>query len=119
MTETHKIRSPEWRHIHERDNQIIDLEAKLAVLQERLDGEKKEPMESSRERCVVANLRHLSHDRPSGEPGPLDGALWVKVAWLFGLGSHGAIELCRKYGFDPHEQIGGVASPCEGKGGKR
>ncbi len=27
MTETHKIRSPEWSHIHERDNRIIELEA--------------------------------------------------------------------------------------------
>lgn len=32
MTETHKIRCPEWPHIHERDNRIIELEAEVERL---------------------------------------------------------------------------------------
>jgi len=32
MTETHEIRSPEWSHIHERDNRIIELEAEVERL---------------------------------------------------------------------------------------
>jgi len=35
MTETHEIRYPEWPHIHERDNRIIELEAEV----KRLRGE--------------------------------------------------------------------------------
>ena len=35
MTETHKIRSPEWSDIHERDSRIIELEADV----KRLRGE--------------------------------------------------------------------------------
>ena len=45
MTETHKIRSPEWSHIHERDNQIIErdnrileLEAANATLRRQLEA---------------------------------------------------------------------------------
>ena len=34
MTDTHKIRSPEWSHIRERDNQIIDLKADVEQLRE-------------------------------------------------------------------------------------
>ena len=37
MTETHKIRSPEWSHIHERDNRIIELEAEVERLQAIVD----------------------------------------------------------------------------------
>ena len=33
MTETHKIRSPGWSHIHERDNRIIELETEVEGLQ--------------------------------------------------------------------------------------
>ena len=33
MTETHEIRDPEWSHIHERDNRIIELENEIQRLQ--------------------------------------------------------------------------------------
>ena len=45
MTETHKIRSPEWSHIHERDNRILErdnrileLEAANATLRRQLEA---------------------------------------------------------------------------------
>lgn len=52
--------------------------------------------------CVVRTLRHLSHDRIQGEPGPLDcDLLWGRVSYVCGIGSTSAIELCREFECDP------------------
>ena len=58
---------------------------------------------------AVRNLRHCGerqHDSDSDEPyepGPMAGPLWGRVAYVFGVGSTAAIELCRGAGCDPHE----------------
>jgi hypothetical protein len=39
---------------------------------------------------------------------------WYAVSFAFGLGSTFAIELCRRFGVDPHEKLDGpVCESCE------
>ena len=59
--------------------------------------------------CVVRNavrleIKSLVDAYESGEPGPLSGPVWHRVAELTGLGSTRAIELCRDAGVDPHHE---------------
>ena len=56
--------------------------------------------------CAVRNLRHLSHDRGE-DPGPLDGPLWSRVAYVFGVGATTAYRICREVGVDPEEDLHG------------
>ena len=68
-----------------------------------------------RHHIVVCNLRKCEHRRESAEPGPLDGPLWSKVAYVFGLGSTSAIELCRAAQCDPHEGTRTAAAAAGGE----
>lgn len=53
---------------------------------------------------VLRNLTNYDDSIARTEPGPLTGLLWGKVAWLFGLGSTSATEMCRALDFNPHEK---------------
>lgn len=56
--------------------------------------------------CVVRNAQYLDETLERGEPGPLCGPTWAKVAHLIGYGSHSAIDLCKEHGVDPHYDFG-------------
>jgi hypothetical protein len=63
--------------------------------------------------CVVRNCEQLD-ERPRDEPGPLAGPTWEKVAYVCGLGSTSATELCREFGVDPHSEPDQEADEEEG-----
>jgi len=60
--------------------------------------------------CVVRNLQRVDDtpQEPRDEPGPVCGPTWAKVAWVCGVGSTTARELCRRFDVDPDGQEGGL-----------
>lgn len=53
----------------------------------------------------IGSLARLECRPQGGEPHPISGVLWGKVAWVFGLGSTRSCELCREFGFDPESKV--------------
>ena len=65
MTETCKIRDPEWSHIHERDNRIIELEDEVQRLRaevQLLDRIKREGRKISWDSNLVVLFRDFIRD---------------------------------------------------------
>ena len=63
-------------------------------------------IDSTRLRCIVANLKHVGrfHYEPGEDPHPLDCCLWGRVAQVVGVGSTTAMAMCRAAGEDPDYQ---------------
>lgn len=57
-------------------------------------------------KTIADNLSRLDAGSRHGEPFPISGVLWGKIAYVLGMGSTSAHEFCRAVGVDPHHIVG-------------